>query len=174
LAICASFAPKTIPLRAEPGRTPTCDATRASRFELVAAAFDPERTSAILAARTSTSIGPETGFKTIAQTNVRFGSLATALRDQITVIVGHLHVPTIYTDRIFVTNGGLVSYDADRTDIFRRAASYVDRVLRGEKPGDLLFQQPTKYQLAINLKTVKALGLAVPATLLNTADEVIE
>ena len=97
-----------------------------------------------------------------------------ALRDQITAIVARLRVPAIYTDRIFVTSGGLVSYDADRTDIFRRAASYVDRVLRGEKPGDLPFQQPTKYQLTINLKTAKALGITVPPSLLNTADEVIE
>ena len=76
--------------------------------------------------------------------------------------------------RQFVTSGGLVSYDADRTDIFRRTASYVDRVLRGEKPGDLPFQQPTKYQLTINLKTAKALGLTVPFALLASADEVIE
>jgi ABC-type uncharacterized transport system substrate-binding protein len=61
-----------------------------------------------------------------------------------------------------VTTGGLASYDADRTDIFRRTASYVDRVLRGEKPGDLPFQQPTKYQLTINLKSAKALGLTIP------------
>jgi putative ABC transport system substrate-binding protein len=73
-----------------------------------------------------------------------------------------------------VTTGGLASYDADRTDIFRRTASYVDRVLRGEKPGDLPFQQPTKYQLTINLKSAKALGLTIPPSLLATADEVIE
>ena len=94
-----------------------------------------------------------------------------ALRDQVTAIVARHRVPAIYTDRIFVTSGGLVSYDADRTDIFRRAASYVDRVLRGEKPGDLPFQQPTKYQLTINLKTAKALGLTVPVQLLALADE---
>jgi putative tryptophan/tyrosine transport system substrate-binding protein len=97
-----------------------------------------------------------------------------ALRDQITAIVARLRVPAIYTDRIFVTSGGLVSYDADRIEIFRRTASYVDRVLRGEKPGDLPFQQPTKYQLTINLKTAKALGLSVPTSLLAGADEVIE
>jgi putative ABC transport system substrate-binding protein len=97
-----------------------------------------------------------------------------ALRDQIIPIVAHLRVPAIYMDRIFVTSGGLVSYDPERTDIFRRAASYVDRVLRGEKPGDLPFQQPTKYQLTINLKTAKALGLTVPLPLQAAADEVIE
>ena len=97
-----------------------------------------------------------------------------ALRDQVTAIVARLRMPAIYTDRIFMASGGLVSYDADRTDIFRRAASYVDRVLRGEKPGDLPYQQPTKYHLTINVKTAKALGLTVPQTLLAGADEVIE
>jgi len=97
-----------------------------------------------------------------------------ALRDQVTPIVARLQIPAIYTDRIFVTSGGLASYDSDRTDIFRRAASYVDRVLRGEKPSDLPFQQPTKYQLTINLKTAKALGITIAPSLLDTADEVIE
>jgi putative ABC transport system substrate-binding protein len=97
-----------------------------------------------------------------------------ALRNQVTAIVARLRVPAIYADRIFMTSGGLASYDSDRTDIFRRTASYVDRILRGEKPGDLPFPQPTKYQLTINLKTAKALGLELPATLLARADEVIE
>jgi putative tryptophan/tyrosine transport system substrate-binding protein len=97
-----------------------------------------------------------------------------ALRDQITAIVARHRLPAIYTDRIFMASGGLMSYDADRTEIFRRAASYVDRVLRGEKPGELPFQQPTKYQLTINLKTAKALGLAVPQSILLRADDVIE
>jgi putative ABC transport system substrate-binding protein len=73
-----------------------------------------------------------------------------------------------------VTSGGLVSYDADRIEIYRRAASYVDRVLRGERVGDLPFQQPTNYQLTINLKAANALGLTIPETLLSRADEVIE
>ena len=98
----------------------------------------------------------------------------TALRDQVTAIVARHRLPAIYTDRILVASGGLVSYDADRTEIFRRAASYVDRVLRGEKPGDLPFQQPTKYQLTINLKTARAHGLEIPTSLLAVADEVIE
>jgi putative ABC transport system substrate-binding protein len=103
------------------------------------------------------------------------GDLTTiALRDQITAIVARHRVPAIYVDRIFLASGGLVSYDADRTDIFRRTASYVDRVLRGEKPADLPFQQPTKYQLTINRKTARALGLEVPVQLLALADEVIE
>ena len=70
--------------------------------------------------------------------------------------------------------GGLVYYGTDRVDIFRRSASYVDRVLRGEKPGDLPYQQPTKYDLVINLKTAKALGLTIPPAVLARADEVIE
>jgi len=102
------------------------------------------------------------------------GDLTTiALRDRVTAIVAR-HRLRIYSDRIFVTGGGLVSYDTDRIDIFRRAASYVDRVLRGENPGDLPFQQPTKYQLTINLTTAKALGLTVPLALIARADEVIE
>jgi putative ABC transport system substrate-binding protein len=73
-----------------------------------------------------------------------------------------------------VTRGGLVSYGPDFVDVFRRQASYVDRILRGEKPNDLPVQQPTIYQLSINLRTAKALGLAIPETLLATADEVIQ
>jgi ABC-type uncharacterized transport system substrate-binding protein len=73
-----------------------------------------------------------------------------------------------------VKSGGLLSYSPDRVDLFRRAASYVDRILRGEKPADLPVQQPTKYQLTLNLKTAKALGLEVPSALLALADEVIE
>jgi putative tryptophan/tyrosine transport system substrate-binding protein len=98
----------------------------------------------------------------------------TQLRVQIAALAAKHRVPAIYSDRTIVTSGGLVSYDADRLDIFRRAASYIDRILRGEKPGDLPIQQPTKYQLTINLKTAKAMGLDIPATVLALADEVIE
>ena len=83
-------------------------------------------------------------------------------------------VPAIYSDRIIVASGGLASYDADRIDIYRRSAAYVDRVLRGEKAGDLPFQQPTKYQLTINLKAARAIGLEMPVPVLALTDEVID
>jgi putative ABC transport system substrate-binding protein len=97
-----------------------------------------------------------------------------ALRDEIIALVARHRVPAVFTERAFVLHGGLASYGSDRADIFRRAASYVDRVLRGEKPGDLPYQQPTKYELMINLKTAQSLGLEIPPTLLTRADEVIE
>jgi putative tryptophan/tyrosine transport system substrate-binding protein len=96
------------------------------------------------------------------------------LRDQIIPLVARHRLPAIYFDRAFVRSGGLVSYDADRVDIFRRSASYVDRILRGEKIAELPFQNPTRYHIIINLKTAKALGLDIPATVIALADEVIE
>lgn len=97
-----------------------------------------------------------------------------ALRQQVASIASQHHLPAIYSNRELVLAGGLMSYAADRTHLFRRAASYVDRVLRGEKPGDLPVQQPSKYELVLNLKAAKALGLTMPSTLLASADEVIE
>jgi putative tryptophan/tyrosine transport system substrate-binding protein len=96
------------------------------------------------------------------------------LLEQIVSIIARHRVPSIYSERAVVEIGGLVYYGTDRVDLYRRCASYVDRVLRGEKPGDLPFQQPTKYELVVNLKTAKALGLTVPPSLLARADEVIE
>ena len=83
-------------------------------------------------------------------------------------------VPGIYPYRDFIADGGLLSYGVDRADLYRRAASYVDRILKGEKPADLPVQAPTKFELVVNLKTAKALGLIVPLSLLGRADEVIE
>ena len=83
-------------------------------------------------------------------------------------------LPTLYPDRFFATSGGLMSYGPDRVDQYRQAAGYVDRILKGEKPADLPVQTPNKYELAINLKTAKALGLNVPSSMIARADEVIE
>jgi putative ABC transport system substrate-binding protein len=84
------------------------------------------------------------------------------------------NVPAVFWLPAFARDGGLLAYGPDLVDTFRRAATYVDRILRGEKPGDLPVQLPTKYELVINLKTAKALGLTVPETLLATADEAIQ
>jgi putative tryptophan/tyrosine transport system substrate-binding protein len=97
-----------------------------------------------------------------------------AFAEQTVTTIARHRLPAIYSERAFVTSGGLVHYGTDRIDLFRRCASYVDRILRGEKVGDLPYQQPTKYNLVINLTTAKTLGLDVPPNLLFTADEVIE
>lgn len=99
---------------------------------------------------------------------------AAASRNLIITLAARHRLPTVYPYRFFATGGGLVAYGPDLLDQYRRAASYVDRILKGEKPADLPVQAPTKYELAINLRTAKALGLAVPPALLARADEVIE
>ncbi len=95
-------------------------------------------------------------------------------RDLIIALAARYRLPAVYPQRAFTASGGLISDSGDLTDIFRQAASYVDRILKGEKPGDLPVQAPTKYDLVINLKTAKALALTVPPALLAIADEVIE
>jgi putative ABC transport system substrate-binding protein len=102
------------------------------------------------------------------------GVAGTVHRELIIMLVARHRLPTVYSDRASVTAGGLISYGPDRIDPFRRAAGYVDRILKGEKPADLPVQAPTKYELVINLKTAKTLGLEVPPMLLARADEVIE
>ena len=105
---------------------------------------------------------------------VTIGTLTDAHRDVIGKLAARLRLPAVYPFPFFVRSGGLISYGTDIIDSYRRAASYVDRILKGEKPADLPVQQPTKIQLAINLKAAKALGLEIPAALLARADEVIE
>ncbi len=102
------------------------------------------------------------------------GSVPLANRDRIISMSAKAKLPAIWVDRQIVQDGALLSYGADRVDLFRRAAGYVDRILKGAKPADLPIEQPTKYVLAINLKTAKALGITIPQTLLLLADHVVE
>ena len=99
---------------------------------------------------------------------------STVHRDLIISIAAKYRLPTIYPYSYFTRSGGLISYGVDNSDLWRRAATYVDRILKGERPSDLPVQQPTKFDLSINLKTAKALGLAIPQSLLAIADEFIE
>ena len=111
----------------------------------------------------------------------RIGVLVSSAEDDldmqarvIVALMAKQHLPAIYSVSEFTRSGGLIAYGIERADLFRRSAAYVDRILKGEKAADLAVQQPTKFELAINVKTAKALGLTVPDTLLATADEVIE
>jgi putative tryptophan/tyrosine transport system substrate-binding protein len=105
---------------------------------------------------------------------VTASALAAVNRDLIIALAARHKLPGVYFERFFVANGGLISYGPNFVEQFRRAAGYIDRILRGAKPADLPVQAPTKYELAINLKTAKALGLAVPSSVLARADDVIE
>jgi putative ABC transport system substrate-binding protein len=100
--------------------------------------------------------------------------LATRHRDLIIALAARHRLPAVYSSRVFVTAGGLICYGPEFIDQYRRAAGYVDRILKGEKPADLPVQAPTKYELVINIKTAKALGIVIPQTLLGRADDVIE
>ena len=105
---------------------------------------------------------------------VTASALAFVRRDLIITLAARHKLPAVYFQRIFVTSGGLISYGADVVDQYRRAAAYVDRILKGEKPADMPVQAPTKYELIINLKTAQALGLTVSPTLIARADQVVE
>jgi len=120
--------------------------------------------------RTVAAVAAKTGGGIIVASDLTIEALA----EQTVALIERYRLPAIYPQRSFVLHGGLVFYGTDRGDVYRGAASYVDRILRGEKAGDLPYQQPTNYQLVINMKTAKALGLSIPPRLLFTADEVIE
>ena len=98
----------------------------------------------------------------------------TIYREHILAAATRHRLPAIYPGRYYVTNGGLMSYAADGIEVYRHAASYVDRILRGEKPGDLPVQLPTKFEMVVNRTTATALGLSIPPSILLRADEVIE
>jgi putative ABC transport system substrate-binding protein len=117
-----------------------------------------------------TKLGREAGAGLIIMSDTSMN----VYRNTIYSLAARYRLSTIYPYRFFVAEGGLMSYGVNVPDLLRGAASYVDRILRGEKPSELAVQQPTKFELAINVKTAKTLGLAIPPTLLATADELVE
>ncbi|MDK1373626.1 ABC transporter substrate-binding protein [Sinorhizobium sp. 6-70] len=133
---------------------------------------------AAVPARVQSSAAIEDAIRAIGQTNGGLAAMPdTFLVDHRRLIIkmaAQHHVPAIYTNRVFAAEGGLLSYGFDVPDMYRRAASYADRLLRGARPSELPVQAPTRFQLVINLKTANALGLTIPPTLLARADEVIE
>jgi len=139
-----------------------------SKVELIAAPVhnDSEIETAIIGLGRE----PGGGFIVIGEVFAR----SVAHRAPLILAAARNNVPAVYPDAAWAREGGLLSYGIDRVDMFRRAATYVDRILRGAKPAELPVQLPTKFEMAVNLKTAKALGLAVPPSILLRADEVIE
>ena len=142
-----------------------------SAIQAVAPSFNVELS--VVGVRDASEIEPVTAFARSSNGGMIVTASTSALvhRDLITMLAARHGSPAVYSFRYMVTAGGLISYGPDPMDLFRRAAGYVDRILKGEKPADLPVQAPTKYELVINLKTAKALGLEVPATALARADE---
>lgn len=161
------FNPATTPYMAF-YREPFEAAARSSGIEPITApvhsAADIERAFDGLGNRPDTGIVLPPDVFTTAKDNL----------DLIISLAARYHVPTIYPFRFMVAAGGLISYGIDNADLYRRAPAYIDRILKGAKPADLPVQLPTKFELAVNLKTAKALGIDIPATLLGRADDVIE
>jgi len=140
----------------------------AASFRVELTALDVREAAAIERSIGSFAQEPNSGLIVLANPT------ATVHLDLIVALAARHRLPTIYPYRYFTAGGGLISYGVDNLDLYSRAAAYVDRILKGEKPADLPVQNPTKFVLAINLSTAKALGLTVPPTLLARADEVIE
>jgi putative ABC transport system substrate-binding protein len=160
------FNPNTAPNRGATFLEPFAAAGLGLRLEVNAAAFENEAELASMFAALERQ--PATGL-------IAMPDLSTALhRDRIIALAAEHRIPASYPFRYFTSRGGLISYGADTLDLHFRAASYVDRILRGATPAELPVQQPSKFELVINLKTAKALGLTVPDSLLARADEVIE
>jgi len=146
---------------------PSMQALRSSaRFDLIESPVGSESD----VERAITAAGSRSGAGLIVLPD----SFLNSHRDLVVGLTARERLPAIYALSEFTRSGGLIAYGIERTDLFRRAASYVDRILKGEKPADLPVQQPIKFELVINLKTARALGLEVPPTLLALADEVIE
>ena len=150
------------------GRDPARIQTAAASLGVALSTIDVRDKSAIEQAVASFASQPNGGLVTLRiSENV-------ALRDSLVALAAKYRLPAIYPLRVFATSGGLASYGPDIIEEYREAAGYVDRILRGEKPANLPVQVASKYQLVINLKTAKSLGLAIPETILATADEVLE
>jgi putative ABC transport system substrate-binding protein len=140
----------------------------ASSLGVVVAAVDVHESGAIERSLAALAAQPDGGLVVLPN------RYTLANRGSINILAARHRLPTIYPYRIFAAEGGLISYGFDQIDQWRGAATYVDRILRGEKPGELPVQAPTKFELVVNLKTAKALGLDVPASVLARADEVLE